>query len=131
MDSRLTLTKCLPISVADFLFQKIVAITDGEALALLEKMENAENGDGTPEKRPGSNIPDRSKRFLAFGIKRLAIPETEIREYLTYKFARQAVLQLRFNQWDDSLGYRNEPVNSDFHRFVRQKENAGTLDDHR
>lgn len=114
--------KQMPSILADFLYQKIIAITGGEALKLLEKMENAENGDGTPEKRPGSNVPERSKRFLAFGIKRLAIPETEIREYLTYKFARQAALQLRFNHWEDSWGYRDEPVNVDFGEFVRQKE---------
>jgi hypothetical protein len=114
--------KQMPQILADFLFQKIISITGGEALKLLEKMENAENGDGTPEKRPGSNVPERSKRFLAFGIKRLAIPESEIREYLTYTFARQAALQLRFNNWEDSLGFRNEPVNADFGEFVRQKE---------
>ena len=66
-------------------------------------MENA-SGDGTPGKAPGSNVPERSKRFLTFGIKRTAIPETEIREYLKHKFAREAALQLRFNNWADSLG---------------------------
>ena len=75
--------KQLPNIVADFLFQKILSIKNANAVQLLERMENAENGDGTPETRPGSNAPERSKRFLAFGIKRLAIPETEIREYLT------------------------------------------------
>ena len=76
--------KTLPGIVADFLFQKLVAVRNAEALKLLEKMENAENGDGTPETRIGSNVPLRSKRFLTFGIKRLAVPEIEIREYLTY-----------------------------------------------
>jgi hypothetical protein len=114
--------KDLPTVVADFLFQKIIAIRGGEALKLLEKMENAENGDGTPEKRPGTNLPERSKRFMAFGIKRLAIPEMEIREYLTYKFAQQAGLQLRFNHWDDSRGFLKEPRRVDFGELVRQRE---------
>ena len=111
----------LPNVVADFLFQKIIAV-GGHRLAQLARMENAENGDGTPESRPGTNIGERSKRFLTFGIKRLMIPEEEIREYLTYKFARQAALQLRFNNWSDSLGYLDEPRNQDFGEFVRQKE---------
>ena len=85
-------------------------------------MENAENGDGTPEARPGSTVGERSKRFLTFGIKRLAIPEEEIREYLTYRFARQASLQLRFNNWSDSLGFLDEPRNQDFGEFVRQRD---------
>jgi len=114
--------KTLPNIVADFLFQKLVAVRNADALKLLEKMENAENGDGTPETRPGSTVPLRSKRFLTFGIKRLAVPEIEIREYLTYKFARQAALQLRFNNWDDTFGFRDEPRNQDFGEFVRDKQ---------
>ena len=61
----------------------IINLSSNEKKELLEKMENAENGDGTPETRTGSNVPLRSKRFLTFGIKRLAVPEIEIREYLT------------------------------------------------
>jgi hypothetical protein len=114
--------KTLPSIVADFLFQKLVAVRNADALKLLEKMENAENGDGTPETYTGSNVPLRSKRFLTFGIKRLAVPEIEIREYLTYKFARQAALQLRFNNWDDTFGFRSEARNQDFGEFVRDKQ---------
>ena len=85
-------------------------------------MENAENGDGSPETAPGSKTPERSKRFLAFGIKRLAIPEEEIAEYLTYSFARQAALQLRYNNWSDTAGFTDEPKMQDFGAFVREKE---------
>jgi len=114
--------KTLPSIVADFLFQKLVAVRNAEALKLLEKMENAENGDGTPETRIGSTMPLRGKRFLTFGIKRLAVPEIEIREYLTYTFARQAALQLRYNNWDDTFGFRDEPRNQDFGEFVRDRQ---------
>ncbi len=114
--------KTLPGVVADFLFQKLVAVRNAEAMKLLEKMENAENGDGTAETRPGSTAPLRSKRFLTFGIKRLAVPEMEIREYLTYRFARQAALQLRYNNWDDTFGFRDEPRNQDFGEFVRDSQ---------
>src|SRR5215813_11555737 len=113
--------KELPNIIADFLFQKI-ATTTATNWPTLARMENAENGDGTPESRPGVNIGERSKRFLTFGIKRLAIPEEEIREYLTYKFARQAALQLRFNHWSDSFGFLDEPRNQDFGEFVKQKD---------
>ncbi len=113
--------KELPNIIADFLFQKI-ATTTAANWPTLARMENAENGDGTPESRPGVSIGERSKRFLTFGIKRLAIQEEEIREYLTYKFARQAALQLRFNHWSDSLGFLDEPRNQDFGEFVKQKD---------
>ena len=111
----------LPNIMADFLFQKIVVAT-ATNWRTLERMENAENGDGTPESRPGATIGERSKRFLTFGIKRLTIPEEEIREYLTYRFARQAALQLRFNNWSDSLGFLDEPRTLDFGTFVRERE---------
>ena len=119
---KVDLDKQLPDILADFLFQKIVALRNADAVQVLERMENAENGDGTPETRPGANVAERSKRFLAFGIKRLAIPEKEIREYLTYNFARQAVLQLRFNNWDDTIGFRNLPRNVDLREMVKGKE---------
>jgi hypothetical protein len=124
--------KQLPNIVADFLYQKIVATRD-ISWPTLGRWENAENGDGTPERAPGSNNPERSKRFLTFGIKRLAVPEQEIGEYLTYNFARQAALQLRFNTWSDTSGFVDEPRNQDYHEFVQQKENLfrwGLSDEH-
>ena len=113
--------KDLPGIVADFLYQKIVAVNNVN-WASLGRMENAENGDGSPESSPQGRIPERSKRFLAFGIKRLAIPEEEISEYLTYSFARQAALQLRFNHWQAASGFIEEPRKLDFNEFVQQKE---------
>jgi len=113
--------KEIPNIVADFLHQKIVA-AGSVSWPTLGRMENAENGDGSPEKSPGTNNPERSKRFLTFGIKRLAIPEEEISEYLTYNFARLAALQLRYNNWSDTVGFADEPKNVDFSEFVRQKE---------
>jgi hypothetical protein len=124
--------KQMPAIIADFLYQKTVA-TRNVAWPTLERWENAENGDGTPERAAGSSNPERSKRFLTFGIKRLAVPEQEIGEYLTYNFAKQAALQLRFNAWSDSGGFTDEPRNQDFHEFVHQKENLfrwGLSEDH-
>jgi hypothetical protein len=85
-------------------------------------MENAENGDGTPECLPGSRKGQRSKRFLAFGIKRLAIPEEEIKEYMTYNFARQATLQMIYNNWSDSFGFVDEVKIMSFNEKVSSPE---------
>ena len=103
----------LPDIIADFLFQKIVA-ANTIAWTTLRRQEDAENGDGNPEIAPGSPVGERSKRFLAFGIRRLAVPETEIKEYLTYSFAQQAALQLKFNNWSDDVGFKDEPKNRTF-----------------
>ena len=105
--------------VASFLFQKIIMVNSTTWAGALRKMENAENGDGSAETAPGTKIPERSKRFLTFGIKRLVIPEEEIREYLTYEFARQAALQLQYNNWSATQrGYLDSSVNEAFAQYV-------------
>ena len=109
---------------ASFLFQKIVMAGATPWGDSLRRIENAENGDGSPETAPGTNIPERSKRFLGFGIKRVVIPEEEIREYLTYQFARQTVLQLQFNNWSATQqGYLDSPVNEAFAQYVTDSRN--------
>lgn len=113
--------KEMPGIVSEFLFQKIV-IANKVGWRSLERMENAENGDGTPETAPGARIGERSKRFLSFGIKRIAIPEEEIKEYLSLNFARQAIQQLRHNNWQDTLGFVDEARNVDVASFVRQPD---------
>lgn len=105
--------------VASFLFQKIIMVNATQWADTLSRIENAENGDSSPETAAGTNIPERSKRFLTFGIKRLVIPEEEIREYLTFQFARQATLQLQYNHWSSTQqGYLDAPVNEAFAQYV-------------
>ncbi|MHB8123090.1 MAG: tubulin-like doman-containing protein [Desulfuromonadaceae bacterium] len=111
----------IPNIVADFLYQKLIAVND-VSWPGLSRMENAENGDGTPECLPGSRKGQRSKRFLSFGIKRLAIPEEEIREFMTYNFARQATLQMIYNNWSDSVGFLDEAKILSFSEKVSNPE---------
>ena len=113
--------KEIPGIVSEFLFQKIV-VASKVGWRSLERMENAENGDGTPETAPGARVGERSKRFLSFGIKRIAIPEEEIKEYLSLNFARQAIQQLRHNNWQDTLGFVDEARNIDAASLVRQPD---------
>lgn len=113
--------KDVPSIVAEFLYQKVVRARQ-IGWSALDRMENAENGNGSPETAPGGNRGERSKRFLSFGIKRIAIPEEEISEFLGYGFAQQALLQLAFNNWQDSLGFAAEPRSQDFNAVVRQKD---------
>lgn len=110
----------LPCIAADFIYHKTLG-TIWEALA---RSENSENGDKQDEPAPGDEHQrQRSKRFLAFGIKRLVVPEDEIREYLTYNFARSATNQLLFNHWQDGIGFVPEQRAIDLHSEVRKIEN--------
>nr|WP_294564312.1 tubulin-like doman-containing protein [uncultured Rhodopila sp.] len=114
---RVTVEHSVPQILADFLFQKIV-VSRTTAWDDLLRMENAENGDGLPESPTGN--PERSKRFLSFGIKRIAIPEEEITEYLSYIFARQCLRQLAANHWTDEHGFVDEVLPFDAASYVQQ-----------
>lgn len=111
--------------VASFLFQKIIMVNMTKWAATLSRLENAENNPEPPvELAPGTNIAARSKRFLTFGTKRLVIPEEEIREFLTFQFARQAVLQLQYNHWSKTQqGYLDTPIDEAFAQYVADARN--------
>jgi hypothetical protein len=102
--------------VASFLFQKILMTRSTAWSDVLLRFENSENKSEPPvELDAAGDTPERSKRFLSFGIKRLVIPEEEITEYMTYQFARQAILQLHYNNWSKTQqGYIDSPVNDSF-----------------
>jgi len=113
----------LPNILADFLYMKIVSTRYAAGWSqILERIEKFENLDSTPEMAPGSNLPERSRKFLTFGIKRLAVPEEEIHEYLTYSFANQTALHFLYNAWQDGAGYLEQPKNRGFNHEVRQRE---------
>ena len=88
----------LPEMVGDFLFQKIVVDKDSTANERLRRIEKFENGDPTDEKDASDNR-TRSIKFLSFGFRRVIFPEEEIKEYIAYKFAERAALQMHFQKF--------------------------------
>lgn len=93
----------LPAVVSDFLFQKIIAAnvgTNGQ-MARLMKCEN--NGTEPESNRAGQ--PAYSRKFMTFGVTRVEYPETEVEEYVTYSFEKQAARQMQYNLWRDGIGY--------------------------
>jgi hypothetical protein len=127
--NRVNIDTELPDIVASFLYQKVVAVRDfGAPWDSLRRQESFELGnqakepETTPATPPMTGRPERCRLFFSFGVKQIAYPEEEIRELLTYEFARQAALQLRFNNWTESAGYVEEPTNQSFNAFVTQKE---------
>jgi len=119
--NKIDVDKEIPDLVSAFLYQKIVAVKD-MVWDSLRQQETFENMDFRPEESPFSHHPERSRQFFTFGIKQIVYPEQEIQEYLTYTFARQAVLQLQFNHWTESRGYSDGPGNRSFSEFVHLKE---------
>ena len=111
----------IPGLLSGFLYQKAVAVKDAGAWSSLVRLENAENGLPDCEPRVGPDgrkpLPERSVRFMTFGIKRIAIPEAEIQEYLAYAYARESVRQLKYNNWSTQFGFIDSVRNNDFSEF--------------
>ncbi|MDR1169801.1 MAG: tubulin-like doman-containing protein [Prevotellaceae bacterium] len=116
----------LPLIVADFAYSRIF-LENNDNTAQFLRSYSFENIDPylfeNSEKAKQDQIDIvRSKTFGSFGIKRVIIPEEEIIEYFTYSFGQQALLQIRYNHWNDDLGFRDTPSNVDFNSFVKEKE---------
>lgn len=118
--------KQLPLIVSDFLFNRIFLEQNDTTEEFLRSysLENIEDfrNENYEKAKEGEVDIVRSKAFSSFGIKRVVIPEEEIIEYFTYSFGRQALLQMRFNNWNDDMGFRDTPANIDFHSFVKEAE---------
>lgn len=116
----------LPNIVSDFLFQKLSISNGSIAKKELRRAESNENladlfeydekAMDTENKKPV-----RSLRFLSFGIKRIEIPEEEIIEYFSFSFANQSLLQFKFNNWSDDIGFRDQSKNEDYYSYVNDK----------
>ncbi|GBU08688.1 hypothetical protein AwDysgo_20190 [Bacteroidales bacterium] len=116
----------LPTIISDFLFNRIFLETNKNTNAFMRSysFENIDDYryENNEKAKEGEIDIVRSKTFGSFGIKRVIIPEEEIIEYFTYNFGRQALLQIRYNNWNDDLGFRDAPANIDFHSFVKEAE---------
>lgn len=89
--------------VGGFLYQKILAVEADAWQESLSRYETMENMISDPSEAEGG-VPVRSTRFASFGMKRIVIPEREIKEFLIYRSAEQALLQSLYNHPGDD-GY--------------------------
>ncbi len=61
----------------------------------------------------------RSNAFIGYGVQRVAIPEREIREKLSYSIGRQFLLQIIYNNWDGR--YREIPRSFSKDGFIHER----------
>ena len=119
----------LPDIVSDLIFHYLSMKVDDTTRAFEDaySLENIADGDREMDENAktveiaNKEKPVRTRRFNAFGIKRIVSPEEEIIEYFTYNFARQALLQFKYNNWSDDLGYRDQQKNEDYISLVNDK----------
>ena len=106
----------VPHIIAEFLYQK----TLNKRWEALDRIEKGENDTNFIEKDDGQAA--RAKLFMSFGIKRVVVPEHEIKEFLAYGFAEQATRQLMYNNFRQGEGFADEPVYKDWGAEVRKPE---------
>ncbi|MBR1499268.1 MAG: hypothetical protein IJ615_06530 [Bacteroidaceae bacterium] len=110
----------LPAAIADFLYQKTVAVRSmGNQL---QRVLDAENSNIAPEKDAANN-PVHARDFISFGIIRVQYPEAEIKAYTTEKTTVSTLGGLISNAWIDRRGFAtvsDEEAGIGFMQEVRQ-----------
>lgn len=116
----------LPATVADFIFQRVISSSGEDRM---KRLVDCENNGKDPEK-DGAGREVHSRKFMTFGVKRIEYPETEIEEFVSYSFARQAARQLKYNRWVDGMGYDElsiEQVGTGFVTEIQEKKKQEEL----
>ncbi|HAC41018.1 MAG TPA: hypothetical protein DCF48_05585, partial [Rikenellaceae bacterium] len=116
----------LPQIVSDFAFARVFMETNGNTEEY-ERSFSFENIDDWrteywEKAKNGEIVPYRTKALGSFGIKRIIIPDEEIKEYFTWTLGRQSLLQLRYNNWNDDIGFRDAPANVDWADYVKGQD---------
>lgn len=112
----------VPRIVGEFIFQKTMN-KEWEGLGRAEKGENDIKNFESEEDIGKA----RAKLFLSFGIKRVVVPEQEIKEFLAYGFAEQATRQLMYNNFRQGEGYADEAVEKDWGFEARKPDTQQSL----
>ncbi|MBO4263190.1 MAG: hypothetical protein J5871_00740 [Bacteroidales bacterium] len=116
----------LPKLVSDFVFMKIFLEYNEHTTGDFIRSTTFENitvpNEMFEKAKGGAIVPYRTRTVGSFGIKRVVIPEEEIKEFFTWSLGRQALLQLRYNNWNDDQGYRNAPANVDWADYVKGQD---------
>ena len=118
--------KELPQILADFTYSRIFLENNENTEEFLRSYSYENINDWRTEyyekAKNGAIQPYRTKAVSSFGFKRVIIPEEEIIEYFSFSFGRQALLQIRYGNWNDDLGFRDTPENKDFSSTVMKDD---------
>ncbi len=125
-DVRFDVGKVMPDNIAELIYQKTVGVALSDKKIGEGGTESAAHFFNNVEKGENPNYSDydspHSYKFNGFGIKRLAIPELEIKEYSGYTFANQALLKMLYKNLSRESGYVGEATVNDDYAFVTQTE---------
>lgn len=115
--------KELPQVVSDFAFARVFLENNDNTEEYLRSysFENINSWDTEfyEKAKDGAIVPYRTKRVGTFGIKRIVVPDEEIKDFFTYSLGRQSLLQMKYNNWNDDQGFRDQPAKIDWGEYVR------------
>lgn len=77
--------------------------------------------DETADAELTTPIPVRTRAIGSFGIKRVVVPETDLQEHIAYTLGMRSLLQLKYNNWSSTTGYRDEPNHFDTVTYVKDE----------
>lgn len=125
-DVRFDVSKVVPATIAELIYQKTVGVALSDKKMGEGATESAAHFFNDVEKGENPNYSDYDSphcyKFNGFGIKRLAIPEQEIKEFFGYSFAYQAAMKMLYNNLSRESGYVGEPTTNDDYAFVTKPE---------
>lgn len=123
---RFNVGKVIPSTIAELIYQKTVGVALSDKKIGEGGTESAAMFFNDVEKGENPNYADYDSphcyKFNGFGIKRLAIPEQEIKEYFGYGFAYQAILKSLYNNLSRESGYVAEASVDDDYAFVTKPD---------
>lgn len=123
---RFDVAKVMPSTIAEFIYQKTVGVALSDRKLGQGGTESSSNFFNDKEKGENPKYRDYDTphcfKFNGFGIKRLAIPEQEIKEYFGYSFANQTVLKMMFNNLSRESGFVGEAPANDDYAFVTKPD---------
>lgn len=125
-DVRFDVGKVMPSTISELLYQKTVGVALSDRKIGEGGTQSAAHFFNDVEKGENPNYSDYDSphcyKYNSFGIKRLAIPEQEIKEFSGYTFANQVALKLLYNNLSRESGYVAEPTLNDDYAFITKAD---------
>ena len=130
---RLDSLKELPKVVSDYVYARIFLINSQnkacEDIIRGYKYENMNNFEVEYDELGGDlaenqeQLIARTKKVNSFGIKRVMYPELRVLKHITYTTGENILLQFKYNNWREEMGFVDEEANKDYRELYFNDKN--------
>ena len=130
---RLNSLEELPKVVSDYVFARVFLInSENKACEDIVRGYNYENMNNFEVEYDelGGDVEDnqeqliaRTKKVNSFGIKRVMYPELRVLKHITYTIGESILMQFKYNNWREEMGYVNEEANKDYRELYLNDKN--------